>query len=335
MTTSTRITDQPATEPATDELFTGTRWTTAVAAAYDLDVRWIAVADRSYPFVVRDDLTGRRVITFPYSDYLPVTDDANEARTQVQSLVEGLSEAYPRHRIEAKLAVDPAALPAGLSLTRRAVYHRCPAGAATSPSFRRAVRKAERAGVTVGVATDAAAVDRFYALYCRQRVEKFGSLPQPTTFLRSVSAAFIGADRGMFLEAYYSGELVASALLLRQGRGLFYKFGSSRPEALGVRPNNLIFAAAHDYLSENRLSFLDLGLSGTSDKYAGLRRFKESVGGVAHPICYVAHQPADYDDAGPTAFRTHLTALTRAVVDARPPRATVDAISHQLYPFFA
>lgn len=318
-----------------DNLFSGSRWVATIADFYGLDVCWASTPHWTWPLARVDDPGGKRIVAFPFSDYLPVPTSVEGARAQVRSTVEQLRNAYPDHRLELKVALSAGQLPPGGRVTRRAVYHRCLPGQRPTPSFLRAVRKAERSGLIVRRATDGAAADRFYALYLRQRLDKFASIPQPRGFFQHVARTFFPGGHGFFLEACQNEEVVASALFLREGRGLFYKFGTSTPAALALRPNNLLFAQALELVSAEGFAFLDLGLSGTTAKYAGLRRFKASAGGREHPITYVSYYPEGYDEVAGIRFREHLGELTRTIVSLRPEANVIDALSAKIYPFFA
>ena len=329
--------DAPPPVPAApDELFVSPAWTGMLAACYRWTIRYaVQSAPRKVvPFVVLDDLAGRRVSAYPFSDYLPLKVD------EAVALGEVLRVAFPQHRTVIKCIGSAADLPhqAGRSVVRQAVAHRYhSADACPSASFRRGTRKAERAGIHIRRRHECAALERFVELYYRQRHQKFSSLPQPLHFFDRLQAEFVHVGNGFFHEAVYQDRVIASQVILRQGNGWFYKFGTSDTDGLSLRPNNLLFSRLTQAVDHGEAAFLDLGLSGNGAAYEGLRRFKSALGAHSFPLVYLADIPPGYDTEQEDALRK----LTGRLVgnwteqSATPPQAATNALSRALYPLFA
>ena len=311
----------------TDELFQSTAWAEVLTATYGFAL------DRTggIPYCILDDPAGRRISALPFCDYLPI-----DAVDRATACIATLRERYPDYAVTLKtrLALDEP--PSGLSISKRAVYHRYHPGQMASSSFRRGSRQAIRAGTQVRRSTEPAALNRFQALYHQQRLRKFGGIPQPPSFFAAIHRQFMDAGNGFYLEALTAtGGHAATLVVLRSGRGWFYKFGTSDPALLDDRPNNLLFDHLTAAVDEGEADFLDLGLSGSGDSYAGLRRFKASIGAAEHPLTYLSYHPPGYDASGGEAFRRAVGQVTDALVQQNADRATVAPLSECLYRYFA
>lgn len=310
----------------TDELFAHPAWSAVLERAYGFDLRRSA---DGFPYAVLDDLAGKRVSALPFADYLPLANERQAADLWME-----LSARFPEHQLTLKTVLAEEHLPAMGQVSRRAVYHRYFPGGAAGSAFRRNVRRAERSGMTVHRAEDAAALDRFQELYHWQRLRKFGGIPQPPGFFAAVHGAFMAVGNGFCLEAVTAGgELAASIVVLRAGAGWFYKFGASNPALLSDRPNDLLFHYLTRRVDEGNAAFLDLGLSGAGDNYVGLRRFKSGTGAVQFPVHYL-RGGAELSSAA-RAFKAYAGKLSGDLVAADSPQATTAVVSENLYRYFA
>ena len=320
-----------ATEP---ELFASSSWVRAVEETYGLTTDRLGNGMKSLPFAVLDDLAGRRISAFPFSDYLPI-----DSKQEADGMLSCLRTAYPDFAIvlKTRLSAEVADSLPETDITRRAVYHRVlPDTRRPTSNFMRGVRRAVKSGLVYSEENDAAAVTDFYRLYHRQRFDKFGSIPQPKQFFTTILRNFTPGGKVFFANARLpDGRLAASMLVLRSGRGLFYKFGTSDPESLSCYPNNFIFHRLLERLKDNDSDFLDLGLSGSSEAYAGLRRYKSSLGATEYPLTYLRYVPPGYEEGNAAAFKTHLAKLTGTIVAQNTDTDLTSALSSHLYPYFA
>ena len=309
-----------------DELFASPAWAEVLTTTYGFAVERTA----GIPYCVLDDPAGRRVSALPFSDYLPLDEPA-----AATACFTTLRNRHPDCPITLKTRLDQ--LPSSdLTVAKRAVYHRYLPGNRASSSFRRGTKHAIRAGTQVQRTTQADALDRFQELYHRQRLRKFGGIPQPVSFFRAIHRTFMDSGNGFYLEAWTAaGAHAATLVVLRSGRGWFYKFGTSDPALLDDRPNNLLFNHLTQAVDQEEAAFLDLGLSGSGDSYAGLRRFKASIGAEEHPLTYLSHTPAGYDARPGEQFRRAVGAVTASLVAQDADRATVAPLSEALYRYFA
>lgn len=309
------------------ELFSSQEWAAVIADTYGFELGWC----ESLPYCVIDDPAGKRVVALPFSDYLPI-DTEHEAK----QLRQVLCDRHPHYQVTLKTRLPHDTVIPQLSVGKQAVYHRYLPGGKASSSFRRGSKQAIRAGTQVQRSTDDDALDRFQDLYHRQRLQKFGGIPQPPSFFRAIHHRFMQTGNGFYLEAVTKGgQHAATLVVLRCGGGWFYKFGTSDPALLDDRPNNLLFTHLTEAVDGGEANFLDLGLSGSGDSYAGLRRFKTSIGAEEHPLTYFTYTPPDYDASTPTAFRQVIGEVTDALVKLNADRATVAPLSETLYRYFA
>ena len=326
-----------------DNLFYSERWLAVLQKTYGY--QYVTVFHQpSGQFVIvtsLDQLTGKKIISLPFCDYTPIDATYQES---LPPMIQALQEQYPEHRIILKTgmpATEPdASVPSWLGEpTRRAFYHRIdtsdPAQLTQSSSFRRGVKKAQKADVTVEVGTDEATLRTFYQLYYQLRFNKFESIPQPYEFFLNVHREFIATGQGFILQARRRQQVIASIVVLQHRATLYYKFGCSDQEGLPHRPNNLLFQRLIELAAEKNCVAIDLGLSGTGASYEGLVRFKESMGGVRHPITYFTLTPDGYDERTERECKTMLSALTKTMVEQRLDIEATSQLSATIYPYFA
>lgn len=327
---------EPVSDPSrvpSSCLFEDPRWATALAEYYGFDLRGLTLGDRpgEVPYVLLDGFGSPRVVTLPFSDYLPLDD-----RRTVEECAARLRERHPDASVTLRTRLPSGESPAGGELTRGAVLHVIPAGGAgPNAKFRANARRAERDGVTVRRCSSPAALDRFYRLFAALRVEKFASIPQPLGFFRAVFDAFAADDAAFFLEALYEGEVIASFFIVESGGRAYYKYSASSLDTLVPRPNNLLFRWLHDALAEGAYEAIDLGLSGSGEAYEGLRYFKRTAGGVETPISYFTWRPEGYDGSASVAFKAEIGRIVDQVVGAGLSPQQLDRISRAIYVHFA
>lgn len=91
---------------------------------------------------------------------------------------------------------------------------------------RRGVRKAERSGVEVTVATEDQ-LREWFMLHMRLRREKFSLLAQPYAFMKNIWDLFMARDQGFLLLAKHHDRIIAGTLFLMWKDTCHYKFNAS------------------------------------------------------------------------------------------------------------
>ena len=66
--------------------------------------------------------------------------------------------------------------------------------------------------------------------------------------------------------------------ILINNKTCYYKFNASINKMLQYRPNNHLIDFLVRFLSEQEIKILDLGFTGSSNSYSGLREYKKSIG---------------------------------------------------------
>src|SRR5438270_809040 len=119
---------------------------------------------------------------------------------------------------------------------------------------RRAIRKAQKSGLNVQVATTREAVLQFYRLHVRTR-RRHGIPPQPLSFFLNIYREAIKGGHGFVVLAGSSAKFIAGAVFLQFGKNAVYKFGASNTSYQEFRANNLVMWEAIRFL-------MHLGLRG-------------------------------------------------------------------------
>jgi Acetyltransferase (GNAT) domain len=233
-------------------------------------------------------LTGRRLVSLPFSDHCdPLIDSteeldafANYLRQQREEEKWSYVEARPLtielnpktfHTSSSYLAQQLSLAPSSRQLFAR--LHR--------DSIRRKIRRAEREGVIVQEDRSGALLEQFYYLQLMTR-RRHRLPPQPRQWFRNVVRCF--GDSCAIYVANLHGQPIASILTLRFRKVLVYKYGASdvRFHALGAMP--LLFWRIVEQAKDQGLEDFDLGRSALGN--LGLITFKEHLGAHGHQINY-------------------------------------------------
>src|SRR5207302_2186755 len=107
-----------------------------------------------------------------------------------------------------------------------------------SSSVQRAVRKAQRSGLSVSFQTSPDAMAQFYKLHVRTR-RRHGVPPQPRSFFINIQRHLISAGYGFIVFVEFQKAPIAVAMFFKLGRCAVYKFGASDERFQELRPNNL------------------------------------------------------------------------------------------------
>ncbi len=337
-------------DPTTDErwsrlvteaggsLFTSPPWLRALRNTYGFEFRAEMVLDETGEAVSGlawthvSDLRGQRVITLPFSDYAdPIVADPSHWPSLTDAMFDrGLP-------IRAKsLRSDHLVGDHRLRVVNEAAWHavdlqRDPdqMWESLSQSARRAIRRAEKAGVKVRRAVDLDDVHAFHRLHCGVRREKYQMLTQPVVLFEQLWQEFGLGDRFVLLLAELGDEIIGGTLYLEWGGALYYKFNASNLSDLRARPNDslvwqgLLHGAHHD------LDRLDFGLSDLDQE--GLLRFKEKFATERRTIRAFRFDPDDWTEPISVLGGTTLTALTELFTAPGVPGEVYQGASELLY----
>jgi len=151
--------------------------------------------------------------------------------------------------------------------------------------WRRNIKKAEKAGVTVeqGGPKDLPA---FHALYAETAVRD-GFTPRPLPYFERMFSALRAEDpdRIRLYLAHHEGDLVAATTWVRVGIHAWYSYGSSSTAKRDVRGSNAIqWQMIRDAIAIGADTYDLRGITETLDKddpHVGLLQFKVGTGGTA------------------------------------------------------
>ena len=154
-------------------------------------------------------------------------------------------------------------------------------------SVRRAVRKAEKSGITVSFESGKNAIETYFRLHCLTR-KKHGVPPQPFKFFEEIHRHIIEAGLGFIALARMEGRVLAGAVFFHFAGRAVYKFGASDPARDFLRPSNLVMWSAIQRLASEGFRSLSFGRSSLHQD--GLRRYKLGWGATEKSIHYLKIQ---------------------------------------------
>jgi hypothetical protein len=322
-------------QPAGGGLFYHAHWLEVLRLHYGFRFWETRDAQGGYAlFAQVQGVLGEKLLSLPFSDY---TFPQLEAALLPHHLA-ALRRHFPAAPIVLKCAgpfAGPEVLKALGKPVAEACLHRVSLCGKRPPtaSFLRGVRKAQKGGLRAECSLSEDSLLQFYALYYRLRTRKLGLIPQPFSFFQQVYEQFIRRGEGFMYEVKKEEQVVASALILKEGQGLYYKWGCSAPDQLHLRPNNLLFYELMRMGTAMGCSFLDLGLSDL-DETRGLIRFKRAMGGDVFPIYTWQLCPPGYPLALENKLKGMINQMAGIVVENNLAFAHTQAFSQALYPLF-
>jgi hypothetical protein len=154
---------------------------------------------------------------------------------------------------------------------------------------RRAIRKAERSGLSAEVLRNREAVADFYRLHVQTR-RRHGLPPQPASFFQNIYEHIIKPGFGFVVLAQHQSRPIASAIFFRFGKNALYKYAASDKRFQEFRANNLVMWQGIQFLARNGAEKLHFGR--TECENDGLRRFKLSWGTEEEIIDYFRVDPS-------------------------------------------
>jgi CelD/BcsL family acetyltransferase involved in cellulose biosynthesis len=318
-------------------LFYHPNWLGLLVQHYGYQILITREPDGAYMLFARvKGLLGTKLLSLPFSDYtIPQL-----APARVPLHIAALQRLFPQAPIIIKVAdfyANPHELrflgkPASEACLHRVQVTEHPE-TNMSASFKRGIKKAARNNLQVYVSTSRDSLHQFYQLFYRLRTEKLSLIPQAFLFFEQVYEQFVLQEKGYFFEVRKEGQLLASAVILREGNTLYYKWGCSSREHLYMRPNNLLFSELLKQAHNTGCQLLDLGLSDL-DETRGLIRFKDNMGGRRSTIYSYSLYPPAYPQALESKLKGMVNQLADIVVQNNLPADRTQSFSQSLYPLF-
>jgi CelD/BcsL family acetyltransferase involved in cellulose biosynthesis len=297
-------------------------WARLIAECYGYRTFALALIDDNGQIVAgmpvveaRRPLSGRRWISFPFSDYCPpLLRDG----TYLAALTDGLVRQKEVGILS--LEVRSALLEQSrVHLYSHAVIHTLALSPDPDTVFRifkrtqvqQGIKKAESDGVTVRRASSLTDLDVFYSLHAQTR-RRVGTPVQPRRYFELLWKRLIEPGLGFILLAYHGEAPLAGAVFLAWNGTVIYKYSASDPASWRLRPNNLVLWKAIKWACENGYHTFDFGRTDLTDK--GLRNFKNGWGTREEPLVYsiIADRP-------PKPMSGRLSRWMSAVIRRSPP----------------
>ena len=243
---------------------------------------------------IRSRLTGRRLVSLPFSDHCePLVDDAQDLRALCAG-VERLREREGWRYVEIRPAAGFPDTGGGFRVSQTFHLHRLDLRPGLDAlvrglhkdSIRRKLRRAERERLKYEEGRGEELLEKLRHLLDLTRLRHEAPL-QPSAWFRNVLTAF--GDRASIRLASRDGEPVAGILTLAHGATLVYKYGGSaaRLHPLGGVP----FVFWNTIQDATRRGFHELDLGRCDLDNTGLATFKEHLGARRSALTYWRSPP--------------------------------------------
>lgn len=266
-------------------VFHQTPWLRLVRETYGhLPLAWISgsLESPSAALVVVEvasPLTGRRGVSVPFADHVPpLAPDATAANALLAAArTDGARRGWKHLEVRGwpaaagELPAPPSTSFWGHLLDLPAPEDLPTYTEALPPAARRALRRAETAGLTLSVSSAETDLQAFYDLFCRTR-RRHGTPPPPAAFFQRLRQLLLVSGRGVIVLARAGTRPIAGAVYLHSGATVHYKYGASDERDQQLRANNLVMHHAITWHAQQGFSQLDFGRTSLGND--GLRRFK-------------------------------------------------------------
>lgn len=301
--------------------------------AYVLAGDEAATPSAGIAFFEIDDVRGKRVVSIPFSDFCdPLVRDAAEWEALCAPLLAKNLPVVTRC-LHNPIPLDDAQMP----VYKRAKWHGIALDAPPdtlwagfNPAVRRAIRKAEKAGVVVREAghDDLRA---FFEMHLHLRKYKYRLLAQPYAFFENIWQQLIAPGQGLLMVACADDRRIGYVMYLKWRDTLTYKFSVSAQDALAYRPTDLLIWEGVRYAHAQGFRWLDLGLSDWDQE--GLVRFKRKFAPLEKTLSFLRYSPANPAHDGPVLDGL-LPRMTELFTDARVDDAITEEAGALLYRLF-
>ncbi len=270
--------------------FHSTAWLTVLAESYGFAPLFFTAGETVLPLMEADSwLTGRKGIALPFTDECaPLGADPESFRKLfADAVAHGKTRGWKSIELRGGRKFFGTETPASVSfygheldLARgeKVLFEKM------NGSVRRAVRKAEKDGVTVEILQSLEAMNFFYDLQCLTR-QRHGLPPQPWRFFLNIHRRILSQNLGMIAVASHGGKKIAASVYFYLGGRAIYKYGASDFTHQHLRGSNLVMWAAMQWLAQHGAKTLDLGKTSLANE--GLRRFKLNLGARERVVEYV------------------------------------------------
>jgi hypothetical protein len=239
---------------------------------------------------VRSWLTGRRLVSLPFSDHCePLVADPEDL-ARLLSGIEARATADGCKYVELRPISSLLGIRSDWRTSRGFYLHRLdlrPGAIAVFGRFhrdciRRKIRRAEREGIEVTEGRDLGSLKAFYSLILQTR-RRHGLPPQSMTWFSNLVDC-LGQSSRISL-AWRGGQPIAGILTLQYGKSIYYKYGASVARFHKFGPMPYLFWHAIQKAIASGLEELDMGRSDCDN--VGLTTFKDRWNAARSSLQYL------------------------------------------------
>lgn len=278
-------------EYASDHFYFDPAWLEMITSLYGYKLIPLTTTDASGHLTgflplcyLRSPLTGRRLVSLPFSDYCPLlATDEESANTLIDQAIALARQKQVRY-LELRTGLNET-LARRTDLATTSLYGRwlvqLDASADTSWSqarqqARRKVKKARNEGVQVRLAERREDMLEYYRLHLLTRTKKHGMPSQPLKFFLRLWDMFAPQGKIHLELAEYKGEIISAHITAFHGKLARYMYGASDERYHELAASYLLTWESIVWAGEHGYQQLDLGR--TAYDNTGLMQFKRSWG---------------------------------------------------------
>jgi len=242
--------------------------------------------------LMRSPLTGRRLVSLPFTDHAPL--QAEDAASAVDLIAQAVRLAREERVRYLELRTGPhSALAARDDFAASELYVRWiaeleagadAAWARIKKPVQTQIKKARKLGVRVRRATGPADMLAYYRLHLGTRTRKHGMPAQPARYFLELWDTLAASGKAQVFLAEHEEQAIAGLVLLASGREAHYAYGASDERFLHLAPNNLLMWEAMAWACGAGYATFDFGR--TARDNTGLMQFKRGWGTTMEPLTY-------------------------------------------------
>ena len=282
-----------------DSFFSDERWLNVIQSVYGyrvtrLEARGADGTLQGYLPVCAlwSPLTGRRVVSLPFSDACPLLSADADAANQLLDQALELGRLHRARYVELRTGPSEILAERG-DFVASDVYVRWRLALAAGEDavwsnlpkpVQRQVRKSRKMGVTIRFASERADMSLYHRLHVGTRTGKHGMPAQPVKFFQALWDYFHSDGSMQVVFAEYEGAAIAGMVLFTSGDTVRYAYGASAEPFLHLAPNNLLMWESIAWAAGKGYQFFDMGRTARDNH--GLMEFKRKWGATADPLPY-------------------------------------------------
>jgi len=238
---------------------------------------------------IRSWLTGRRLVSLPFSDHCQPLEDSTDALQEISCFLGKELKKENWNYVETRPMLSLHTLPEDFREFETFYWHTLDLHPGADEIFRgfhkdcvrRKIRRAEREGLTYEAGSNASLLSKFYHLQLLTR-KRHQLPPQPFSWFKNLMDCM--GEQLTLRVASKDGRAAAAILTLRFRDKVVYKYGGSDAELNRLGGMILLFWKMIQDAKRDRAVELDLGRSAAEN--AGLIAFKEHWGATRSRLTY-------------------------------------------------